>query len=65
MFRRPIVTRVDPLKGFYAAEGYHQDYLVHNPREPYIVLQRSPEDRELKRVLPEMYQEQPVLTAAR
>src|SRR5579859_889464 len=25
VFSRPIVTRVDPLKGFYAAEGYHQD----------------------------------------
>ena len=31
VFARPIVTRVDPLKGFYAAEGYHQDYLIHNP----------------------------------
>ncbi|MGB6352887.1 MAG: peptide-methionine (S)-S-oxide reductase MsrA, partial [Steroidobacteraceae bacterium] len=35
-FSRLIVTRVDPLKGFYAAEDYHQDYLIRNPNVPYI-----------------------------
>jgi len=35
-FHRPIVTRTEPLKGFYAAEDYHQDYLVHHPTQPYI-----------------------------
>ena len=28
---RPIVTEVCPLKEFYAAEDYHQDYLQKNP----------------------------------
>jgi peptide-methionine (S)-S-oxide reductase len=65
VFRKPIVTRVDPLRGFYAAEGYHQDYLVHNPHEPYIVFNDLPKIESLKKVLPGMYQEQPVLTAAR
>src|ERR1700722_4366077 len=32
----PVVTRVDPLKGFYPAEPYHQDYLYLNPSQPYI-----------------------------
>src|ERR1043166_5212756 len=36
-FPRPIVTQVVPLKAFYAAEAYHQDYLIHHPTEPYIV----------------------------
>ena len=31
VFGRPIVTKIEPLKGFYPAEGYHQDYLIHNP----------------------------------
>src|SRR5215467_4481932 len=31
LFHKPIVTRVDPLKAFYPAEGYHQDFLVNNP----------------------------------
>jgi peptide-methionine (S)-S-oxide reductase len=64
-FSRPIVTRVDPLKGFYAAEGYHQDYLFHNPNQPYIVFNDLPKIANLKRVLPDMYQDKPVLTASR
>ena len=65
VFHKLIVTRVDPLRGFYAAEGYHQDYLVHNPHEPYIVFNDLPKIGNLRRMLPEMYQEKPVLTAAR
>src|SRR5208283_1628010 len=41
-FSRPIVTRVDPLKGFYPAEDYHQDYLVHHPSAPYIAFYDLP-----------------------
>jgi len=41
-FARPIVTRVDPLKGFYPAEAYHQDFLAHNPTYPYIVINDLP-----------------------
>src|SRR6478736_1002414 len=36
VFRKPIVTQVTPLKGFYDAEAYHQDYALHNPDNPYI-----------------------------
>jgi peptide-methionine (S)-S-oxide reductase len=64
VFGRPVVTRVDPLKGFYPAESYHQDYLVHNPREAYIVYNDLPKIANLKRVLPELYRDQPVLIAA-
>src|SRR5438093_3536250 len=42
VFRSPIVTEVAPLKGFYAAEDYHQDYLIHHPEEPYIVYNDLP-----------------------
>ncbi|PVZ15238.1 peptide methionine sulfoxide reductase msrA/msrB [Porphyromonas loveana] len=31
-YDRPIVVEHEPLKNFYAAERYHQDYLEHNPR---------------------------------
>ena len=64
VFGHPIVTRVDPLKGFYPAEGYHQDFLVRNPRYPYIVYNDLPKIANLKRELPEFYVDQPVLTAA-
>ena len=60
-FARPIVTRVDPLKGFYAAEGYHQDYLIHNPTQPYIAIYDIPKIENFKRTFPELYSGQPVL----
>jgi peptide-methionine (S)-S-oxide reductase len=63
-FARPIVTRVDPLKGFYRAEAYHQDFLIHNPTYPYIVINDLPKIANLKRLFPDQYREKPVLTAA-
>jgi peptide-methionine (S)-S-oxide reductase len=60
-FARPIVTRVDPLKGFYPAEGYHQDYLIHNPTQPYIATYDIPKIQNFKRTFPELYSGQPVL----
>jgi peptide-methionine (S)-S-oxide reductase len=60
-FSSPIVTRVDPLRGFYAAEEYHQDYLVHNPANPYIAINDLPKVENLKRVFPALYAERPVL----
>ena len=62
VFARPVVTRVDPLKGFYPAEGYHQDYLVRNPHQPYIVYNDLPKVENLKRVFPDIYLDKPVLT---
>ena len=32
---KPIVTEIVPLKKFYKAEGYHQDYYRDNPNQPY------------------------------
>ncbi len=60
-FSRPIVTRVDPLNGFYAAEDYHQDYLFHNPSAPYIAAYDIPKIENFKRTFPELYVGRPVL----
>jgi peptide-methionine (S)-S-oxide reductase len=62
-FPAPIVTRVDPLPAFYAAEGYHQDYLLHHPNSMYIVINDMPKVANLQRVFPALYQSSPVLTA--
>ncbi len=35
-FTKPIVTEVKKLASFYRAEGYHQDYIHHNPNSPYV-----------------------------
>jgi len=55
VFKHPIVTQVAPLKGFYAAESYHQHYLDHNPTQPYIVNMDLPLIEALKKNFPEFY----------
>ncbi len=59
-YHEPIVTRVDPLKGFYAAEDYHQDYLLIHPNEPYIVFNDLPKIRNFQHTLPALYHGKPV-----
>jgi peptide-methionine (S)-S-oxide reductase len=60
-FARPIATRVDPLTGFFAAEDYHQDYLIHNPTQPYIAIYDMPKIENFRRTFPELYSGSPVL----
>jgi peptide-methionine (S)-S-oxide reductase len=55
VFSAPIVTQVTPLKAFYAAEDYHQDYLAHHPDQPYIVYNDIPKVENLKKQLPGLY----------
>lgn len=38
----PIVTEVVPLKEFYKAEGYHQDYYQNNSSQPYCQVVIAP-----------------------
>jgi len=64
VFPQPIVTRVDPLKGFYPAESYHQDYYLKNPDQPYIVFNDLPKIRNLKRLFPDSWREQPETVGA-
>jgi peptide-methionine (S)-S-oxide reductase len=49
-----IVTIVAPLHGFYPAEGYHQNYAVHNPSDPYIVYNDLPKLRKLRQEFPQL-----------
>lgn len=54
-FPRAIVTEVVPLKAFYEAEAYHQDYLVRHPNQPYIVINDLPKLTSLQRQFPALY----------
>jgi peptide-methionine (S)-S-oxide reductase len=65
LYSGPMVTKIEPLKAFYPAEDYHQDYLAHNPTQPYIVFNDLPKLAALKKVWPEHYRDQPVLFASR
>ena len=49
-FRRPIVTQLEQLSGFYPAEDYHQDFAVLHPSYPYIVFNDLPKVENLKHV---------------
>ncbi len=55
-FPAPVVTQVVPLKVFYAAEDYHQNYLALHPFQPYIVFHDKPKLEQLRKQFPELYQ---------
>lgn len=54
-FSRAIVTQVVPLKAFYPAEAYHQDYATRHPDQLYIVYNDAPKMVHLKQQFPELY----------
>ena len=55
VFPSAIVTELAALQAFYEAEAYHQDYLVRNPDQPYIVIHDMPKLENLKKELPGLY----------
>lgn len=57
IFPAKIVTQVVPLKGFYRAEDYHQDYALKNPTTPYIQICDLPKIAALKEQFPELFVE--------
>jgi peptide-methionine (S)-S-oxide reductase len=59
VFPAPIVTQVVPLKGFYPAEAYHQNFLERHPDYPYIVYNDLPKLRELQKQFPGLYRAEP------
>jgi peptide-methionine (S)-S-oxide reductase len=55
VFARPIMTQVVPLKTFYAAEAYHQNYAAEHPSNPYIIYNDAPKVAHLHQQFPELY----------
>jgi peptide-methionine (S)-S-oxide reductase len=55
VFDRPIVTRIESLRGFTPAEAEHQDFMAKNPMHPYIVVNDRPKVVALKRLFPKSY----------
>ena len=64
VFSGPIVTQVVPLEKFYEAEPHHQNYLVRNPKDPYIVYHDLPKLEALNKQFPALYIK-PRLTGAK
>lgn len=57
VFPHSIVTEVAPLKAFYPAEVYHQDYATLHPDQPYIAINDLPKVDHLRRMFPALYRE--------
>jgi peptide-methionine (S)-S-oxide reductase len=62
-FSSKVVTTIEPGRPFYAAEGYHQDFLTRHPNHPYIVIHDLPKVAALKSLFPNAYRTEPVLVA--
>jgi peptide-methionine (S)-S-oxide reductase len=56
-FPKPIVTQLVKLTAFYPAEEYHQDYMVKNPNQPYIVFHDAPKIAALKKSFASIYRD--------
>jgi peptide methionine sulfoxide reductase msrA/msrB len=50
IFRAPIVTEISPLKNFYPAEKYHQDYYANNSQQRYCTMVIEPKVKKVRRV---------------
>lgn len=55
LWKRPIVTAIEPYKAFYPAEAYHQDFMAVNPRQGYILRWDRPKVEALKAMFPGHY----------
>jgi peptide-methionine (S)-S-oxide reductase len=64
VFAAAIATKIEPEKAFYAAEDYHQDFLVKHPGHPYIVIHDLAKIRDLQHSFPDLYRASPVLVSA-
>ena len=55
VFPHRIVTQVVPLKAFYPAETYHQNYATLHPNNPYIAFNDAPKVEHLRQEFPDLY----------
>ena len=55
VFPRSIVTQVVPMKAFYPAEAYHQNYAAAHPNNPYILFNDAPKVAHLRQEFPDLY----------
>jgi len=49
VFDNPIVTEIAPLKAFYPAEEYHQDYFARHPNQPYCAAVIAPKVSKMRK----------------
>jgi peptide-methionine (S)-S-oxide reductase len=64
-FKHAIVTQVVPLKAFYPAEAYHQNYATIHPDSMYIRFNDAPKVANLKKEFSQIYRDSPQLVAVK
>ena len=55
LWDKDIVTKIETVRKFYPAEGYHQDFMLKNPEHGYILAWDAPKVRALKALFPAVY----------
>ena len=63
-FGDPVVTTLEPLEEFYEAEAYHQDYVEHNPRQPYVRAVSVPKVAKAQKYFPDLLKDAPATQPA-
>lgn len=53
LWSSPIVTEVEPIRDYYEAEDYHQEYFANNPRQPYCMVVVAPKVSKARKVFTE------------
>ncbi len=53
-YKAPIAAQVMPLKKFWEAEDYHQDFIAHNPNQGYVQAVSIPEIKHFQKEYPDM-----------
>ncbi len=53
-YKAPIAAQVLPLKKFWEAEDYHQDFITHNPNQGYVRAVSIPEIKHFQKEYPDM-----------
>jgi peptide-methionine (S)-S-oxide reductase len=53
-----IVTEVEPIKDFYIAEDYHQEYFVNNQNQPYCMAVVAPKVSKFRKHFLELWKKQ-------
>jgi peptide-methionine (S)-S-oxide reductase len=59
LWKAPIVTRIEPFRGFQPAEDHHQNFMRRNPDHPYILRWDRPKLSALQALYPALYQPRP------
>lgn len=55
LWKRPLVTAIEPYRGFFPAEEHHQDFMIRNPDNGYITRWDAPKVSALRTLYPGLY----------